>query len=270
MQNERLRWGCRKCGIWPCETYTIFLDVEPLNQMWAQLSKKRDIHHYFDKPTKDSKTWIEKEKGYRLENVCYWDKSLKTIVEKTSWKVDYNWDRAPWFSRKGSELDLNKYYQSDKFYFSNASLIKGLLVMGKMQKLLPEWWLENAIYFKDSIGFPPTIYGFPYDDIIQNNAQVRQGDLTVNDVTDWLQDLMRRQTLIKIHKNIQLYKMPYLNTKHEKEILDILREEKPLEENMGKILKEYLPNLRKRYQDQQSYLSGAGWADTFYYKEWKK
>ena len=129
--------------------------------------------------------------------------------------------------------------------------------------------LEDPTYFKDRLTPLPTI-GYPYDDIIKNNDEIRKDDINVNDLRAWLRDFAQREALIQIHKAIVYRGMKYLNIQHENEILAILNEDKSMADNTEKILSEYLPNLAKKHKDQQSYLSSEGWREYFYPQEWKK
>lgn len=228
----------------PCDTFSLLLDPKPMDAMWEKLLENAEP--------------LPSKKGYRLKNVMYvnvkkWAQGLMVLSQEMSRKIE-----------------LPSADQPPILYFSAAKLMKGLLFQGKIYNS-SIFSLEPPKYFKDNLRTIPNIVSC-YEDVIKYNDQIRFDKLTIGNVLNWIRPIFQEQELLKIHRHIESRNMPYLNKCHESEIIKILFQE-DVNKSLKKKLKEiheYLNNLQKRYQEEQNYLSLSGWANSIWYKEWKK
>lgn len=215
-----------------CKTYVLYLNTQPMNAMWEKIRQGAEIALYDGEPTR-----------YILKNVKYFKGDLfqRTILSPSD--------------------------QDTTLYFSNTTLIKGLLYQGGIHKRL--YAIENPKYFKNFLCSSSTTIMSDYEDVILNNTRIMWNRVRIEDIMGRIEDCLRRHKLLTIHKVIEARQMTYLNIQHEEAILNLLYDgNKTLDKNLESI-DNYLLEQKSRYEEQQSLFSPAGWANTLYYKEWR-
>lgn len=217
-------------GEWPYETVTLFLNTKPLDETWEKLTANSEPFCPLN----------SKPKGSRLNNVRYVDKATRESHQLR----DY-------WSEEGTV-----------HYYSDVSFISSLLYKGG-QCNTGVSRLKNAKYFKDELA-PYTSPPLSYQDL-QKNPETKVVDQNVLSLTSEIKAIERNQKLMRAHQKIEDEDMYYINTTHEKEIITMANNNKSSEE-----IDNYLASLKKRYQDEQSWLSVPGWINTLVHGEWRK
>lgn len=232
IQDQNLRAKLVKtqpCDTHPCKTYVLYLNTQPMNAMWEKIIEQADDVLYAEKP-----------EGRILKNVKYF---------------------------KGTLAQTSLTDQGTTLYFSNTTLMKGLLYQGEIYKRL--YAIHNPIYFKDCLAPSSMTIMSDYEDVIKYNDRIMWGQVGVHDLDRMVFTFLRYQELVKIHKAIEDKKMTYLNIQHEEAILSLLYDgDKTINKSLEAIDK-YLTEVEKRYTEQQSSWGPRLW-DTVWTKEWKK
>lgn len=229
---------------WPHETLTLrFLDATAMDKMW-------------EKFLKDASPNLS---GHDKEFIGKIFKNVHYVNDKMRKEFDRYIQNHTEPSRRETTL-----------YFTNTTMALGLLGEGKMwgQNV---YYLDYPKYFKDELMYPPLPFvRTAFIEPIKSNFYTRAWNLSVEGIAWDLHETLKRQELIKIHKNIEnkSYGLDSLPTSHQQEIIKMLNTNDTIESKRDTI-HTYLKELGERYQAQQSYLSLAGWADTFWYREWK-
>jgi len=228
---------------WPCETLTLHLDTKSMDKMWEKLLEGAS-------PTYEAEAF----NGRVLKNVHYVNEKMREEFNKYT-------RNAP------------SYRKETALYFTNTTMALGLLGEGKMlgQNVYYLDYPNDAKYFKNELMYPPLPFvRTAFIEPIKSNFYTRAWNLSVEGIAWDLQQTLKRQELIKIHKNIEnkSYGLDSLSSSHQQEIIKMLNTDETIESKREKI-HTYLKQLGERYRAQQSYLSLAGWADTFWYREWK-
>lgn len=246
LQDMKLNKGM-KIGLngesrtWPCETITLHLDTKSMDKLWEEYLEGAY--------TSDMGGF-----GVRiLNNVYYVNERMREMFQR-----DIGNQSEP------SRPDMT-------LYFTHATMALGLLGEGK---LLDQnvYFLDKSKYFGIELWYPPLPYRrTAFSAPKKTNFHTRAWDVSVEDIDEDLQEALKRQELIKIHRNIEnkSYGLDTLPTIHQQKVIEILNKDGTIESKREKI-HTYLENLGKTYQAQRRYFSLAGWADTLWYREWTK
>jgi len=136
--------------------------------------------------------------------------------------------------------------ETPPFHYSNITLTEELLYLGN-------------IYNPSTISIEIPKYFEAWLFPIGKPKSAHTDSQNFYEFSQWVKRMSMRQKLVQIHNNIEVENMTYLNKEHEYDIVKILNGQESEEEKVYKIYVEYLPNLQKRFQDGQSYLSLSGW-----------
>ena len=205
-----------------------------MNAMWEKIIKDAEIALYDEKPV-----------GYFLPNVKYF----------TGKEID---------QEKTTPLSID---QSQVLYFSNTTLIKGLLYQGGIHKSL--YALEDPKWFKNFLRPSATTMISNYEDVIKDNNKIMWVQVGVHDLSRTIIKFLRCQELLNIHKAIEARQMTYLNIQHEEAMLNLLYDgSKTIDKNLEAI-DTYLNEQQKTYASQQIYW-GPWIKEVFWDKQWKK
>jgi hypothetical protein len=165
-------------------------------------------------------------------------------------------------------IKLNREYSSrnDKaLYFTNTSMAFGLLGKGGLFGK-DIYYLECPKYFVFELIFPPLpFFQTSFIDAIKSNFYTRAYNPSTAYISLVLQGFSKRQKLMRIHKYLEHYEIPYLPSTRKDEVIKMVDGNKSQSE-----IDKHLSDLNTIYHNQQSYLSPTGWINTLVYKgEWK-
>lgn len=167
--------------------------------------------------------------------------------------------------------NIKAYSETPVLYFTNTTLIKGLLHWGKIYnpRIYP---VEPPKYFQSSLRKMPS-ESSSYDDVITFNPAIRGDPLSISKLYNWIYAICRQQNLFEIHQYLEEQKMDYLALSHEKEIIRLLVqniEPSPTLEERKETIYAYLAALKTTYEADKKSWGTAGWSYTFGWSEWKK
>jgi hypothetical protein len=238
LQERKLNNGellSEKTKTWPCDTFILRLNTASMDKMWEELLKdatRRDYDNVFI--------------GKVLKNVHYVNEKMREEFDK--------------YSKNNSR----PYQPNTTLYFTNTSMAFGLLGKGGLFSK-DVYYLESSKYFGSELMVPPLpFFQTSFTDAIGCNFYARAYDPSLDYIVGVLQNVLRRQELIRIHKSIERYEIPSLPSERRDIIIKMVDEKKNKKE-----IDEHLSDLNKIYHNQQSYLSPTGWTNTIFYKgEW--
>jgi hypothetical protein len=231
LNGEALSEGSK---VWPHQTLTLRLNATAVDVMWEKLLEGASLTH-------DGETFTAKI----FKNIYYVTDKIREEFEKST----------------GREARLSR---NPTLYFTNTAMVFGLLGKGGIFDQ-GVYYLDNPKYFLTDLMCPPfSFFEASFVEAIQGNFYTRAYNPSVAHIFSVIEDFSKRQELIRIHKRLEDYKIPFLPPERVNIIIKMVEKKK----SKAKI-EDHLSELNTIYHSQDRPWSLTGWTNTLFYGgEW--